>query len=146
MRTTDLRPGLLFLVLGVLLAPLARAQENASPTRAVQKLARAIDEGEEDWDELFVLYSDAKKAIADSKDEAETKTAQESYDAIQGRVAKALARDHVPLSGWAMGMFAALLLWGGFFYCLRIAFKSTPEHELEKDETWPIRPEEHDEP
>jgi hypothetical protein len=146
MRTIELRALLLFALLAVLIAPAARAEQAPPPTRAVQKLARALEEGEGNWSELFALYSDAKKAIAEAQDENEKKAAEELYDAIQGKAAKALARDHVPASGWAMGTFAALLLWGGFFYCLRIAFKSTPEHELEKDETWPLRPEEHDEP
>ena len=75
--------------------------------------------------------------------DAEVKAqAEAAYAEIRGQVAKALARDHVPMNGWFMGIFAALLLWGGMAWCLRIAMKSTPEHELDEDETWPIRPEE----
>jgi len=47
------------------------------------------------------------------------------YLAIRPAVADALRRESVPTSGWVLGIFAALLLWGGMAVCILIAVKAS---------------------
>jgi hypothetical protein len=136
---------LVALLLAVPTAPRAHAEDapkKVDAVGAVARLERAVDAGDSTWENLYDLYVKAKEAMAEEKDEAVKTEAETAYAAIRGKVAKALERDHLPMNGWFMGIFAALLLWGGFGWCLRIAMKSTPQHELDEDESWPIRPEE----
>ncbi len=92
------------------------------------------------WDERWQAYRQAKDAV-DALDEADP--LRDRYAALQPQVGVALRRTSIPQSGIIMGIVAALLLWGGFFFCLVVAMKSDPgAHEpLEDDETWPLRPE-----
>ena len=92
------------------------------------------------WDERWRAYRRAKEALADvPKDDA----LNARYAELQPQVSVGLRRASVPRSGIIMGVVAALLLWGGFFFCLVVAMRSDPgAHEpLEDDETWPLRPE-----
>ena len=143
-RGLPARLALIVLLAGGALAAARSALAADAPTAvaAVARLERALDSGDSTWENLYDLYNKAKEAIEAAGDEADKAQAEADDALIRARVAKALERDHVPMNGWFMGIFAALLLWGGFTYCLRIAMKSTPEHELDEDETWPIRPEE----
>jgi hypothetical protein len=146
-----LAAGLLALFAASLPARSARAGEEKklSAPRAVANLEQAVRE-EMPQEEVYHRYQVAKTAIddagkqgkKDARKKAEAEEAQQAYDVIQADVAMALEMDHVPSGGWLMGIFSALLLWGGFFFCLRIAMKSTPQHELDEDETWPLRPDE----
>lgn len=135
---------LLPLLLGAFLVTPAHAAEEAPDTAvlAVGRLASVLDEPGASWEDVYLRYTEAKDAIGEEEDEATRTQAEADYSAIRERVAEALRRDRVPASGWFLGIFGALLLWGGFGYCLRIAMRSTPQHELDRDETWPIRPEE----
>lgn len=133
----------LALALAVLLPAAAHAEEvTPSAAEAVARLSQAIEEPDRPWLELYRLYDAARKAIAETEDEAARKEAEAAYAEIRADVATALQRDRIPPSGWFMGIFAALLLWGGFGWCLRIAMKTPGTHQLDEDETWPIRPEE----
>lgn len=120
----------------------AVAADAPNAVEAVARLERAVDAGDSSWESLYELYTQAKETLDAEEDPATKAEAEAAYLRIRKKVAEALARDEVPLNGWFMGIFSALLLWGGMAWCLRIAMKSTPQHELDEDETWPIRPEE----
>ena len=70
------------------------------------------------WDEIYSAYV----AVHDHAEKVEA--CAEAYKEIQPDVAAALRRDSVPLGGWLMGIFGALLLWGGMIFCIGIAMKS----------------------
>jgi len=91
------------------------------------------------WEKRWKAYRRATALV-----EGRVGPARDLYDEIRPQVANGLRRDAIPLGGILMGIFAALLLWGGFAYCLRVAMRKDPEIEapLDEDETWPLRPEE----
>lgn len=79
---------------------------------------------------LEALYrSNLEKVPAASRKAFETAQtaldAQLKYLAIRPAVADALRRESVPLSGWLLGLFGALLLWGGMTVCILIAVKAS---------------------
>lgn len=137
---------LLGLLLGAALGAPSQAWAEDTPegpgpaTAAVAELERTLDAPPPTWDELYRAYDDTKKAMEDASG-ADAEAAAAAYERIQPRVADALRRDRMPLSAWIMGIFGALLLWGGFAVCMTIAMRSTPNPELDGDETWPLRPE-----
>ncbi|MFV1958262.1 MAG: MetS family NSS transporter small subunit [Planctomycetota bacterium] len=91
------------------------------------------------WETRWKAYREAKDLL-----EGHEGPATDLYDGLRAQVAKGLRRDAIPLGGILMGVFAALLLWGGFAYCLRVAMRKDPDIDepLDEDETWPLRPEE----
>ena len=132
----------------LLLTGLAPAAEEGSDCAAkVQDLRSTIRAGASTWQEQYEAYKGfqasmedlgkeikaAKRAARDGDDEARSRLAAlevesrkcgESYGRIQENVAAALLRESVPASGWVMGIFGALLLWGGFAICVGIAIRS----------------------
>jgi len=79
---------------------------------------------------LEALYrSNLEKVPVSSRKAFETAQtaldAQLEYLAIRPAVADALRRESVPLSGWLLGLFGALLLWGGMTICILIAVKAS---------------------
>lgn len=143
------RPLLVVLLAGALLlaapsGPKALAADGPPDAlSAVRALERLVDDPGSSWAARWKAYKQAKEALSAAEGEAKAE-ATAAYEQIRARVAKALQRGYVPVSGWIMGFVAALLLWGGLALHFRIAMKSRgtrhPE-PLEEDETWPLRPE-----
>lgn len=132
---------LLVLGLGLAGASPALAGETADAAAALDALDAATRPGAPTtWDERWLAYREAKDALASLPPEDPLHA---RYTELQPQVSVGLRRASVPRSGVIMGVVAALLLWGGFFFCLAVAIKSDPgAHEpLEDDETWPLRPE-----
>ena len=141
-RTSSL--SVLTLLLLLVLTPSRSPAEEMAEARASAALV-ALDAAtrpgaDTTWQQRWDAYQNAKDALAalDPKDPL-----QERYLELQPQVSVALRREAVPVSGIVMGIVAAVLLWGGFFFCLALAMKKDPgAHEpLEDDETWPLRPE-----
>lgn len=117
----------------------AFAEEAAEQTLAdlVGALEASLDDADATWEKRWAAYRamiDRRSAVdADTKasDEkvaerakAELAAGTEAYTReLQQRTAKAVYRDKLPLSGWVMGIFGFLLLYGGFFFCIRVAMK-----------------------
>ena len=123
--------------LAALLAPILEPDAYAALVR-LDEVTRADTKAA--WRKRWQAYLDAKDALAAASDDGPTAVL---YAGLQPQVADALRRGGVPLSGILVGVLGALILWGGFFVCLRIAMKKDPSAgtPLDEDETWPLRPE-----
>lgn len=115
-----MRETLIALLLVVVLCPVAHAGEKASTLEAVEALAAHVEKEGASFDNTNDLYKAAKAALEDAPDPK----AQARYDEIQAKVADVMRRNSMPGVAWIMGLFGAVLLWGGFGYCLRVARKS----------------------
>jgi hypothetical protein len=92
---------------------------------AVEKVAaleRAISDPNAAWRAKWEAYHAAKGAIKEARGEDKA-AAEARYRAIQGAVAVALRRDTLPVTGWLMGFFGAVVLWGGLAFCIGVARK-----------------------
>lgn len=135
--------GLLLLLLPWLAAASSRAEEGGAPgaEAAIATLDEATRPGADTtWQQRWDAYQQAKDALAPLEKDDPLRA---RYTELQPQVSVALRRDTIPQSGIVMGIVAALLLWGGFFFCLVVAMKKDPGAHvpLEDDETWPLRPE-----
>jgi hypothetical protein len=144
-----MRDRALHVLLGcLLLTGVSQAAEEGSECEAkVQGLWTVLRSGASDWSETYEAYKGYKTSMEDlgkeikaakraarDGDEAERKRLAaleaemgrcgNAYGRMQKNVADALLRKSVPASGWIMGIFGALLLWGGLATCMGIAIRS----------------------
>ena len=101
----------------------------------VYSVANISADEQASWGDKWSAYKAAKEALeaaeGDRPEVAEKEgPASDWYKLIQGQVAKAVRRESLSIAGWLMGLFGALLLWGGFAFCVRIARRAeTPIEE-----------------
>jgi hypothetical protein len=97
-----------------------------TPLDHVEALAAYVAQDDANFEGGNALYKAAKAALAKEAEEIPDKDqrpAAKRYAEIQPAVAEALRHDHVPAMAWVMGIFGALLLWGGFAFCIGVARK-----------------------
>jgi hypothetical protein len=88
------------------------------------------------WKDKWEAYKAAKEALEDAAGQRPSIAggqgpALDYYVLIRKQVADAVRRDGLSFAGWLMGFFGAVLLWGGFAFCVRIARKSGKEQAAE---------------
>jgi len=104
----------------LLLGGFVLAQDDSDPCLiAVKKLGEIVRDSDASWADQLEAYKRAKVALEGGNEEC---TAH--YERIRPAVANALRRDEIRWDGILLGFFGATLMWGGFTFCLAIAWKS----------------------
>lgn len=98
--------------------------------RALEALETITADERAAWKDKWAAYKAAKEALSEAEgarpEVADGKgPASDYYGLIQKQVAVAVRRENLSAAGWLMGFFGALLLWGGFAFCVGVARKAS---------------------